>query len=71
MDREGIVVSYLQFVDDTPVIFRGSTNQICILRCVISFFELVSGLKVNLSKSRLFAVGQILNIDIMTEIFGC
>ncbi|GJT13183.1 putative ribonuclease H protein [Tanacetum coccineum] len=54
---ERVVVSHLQYADDT--IFFGewdkenAKNLMCILKC----FERVSGLKVNLNKSRLYGVG--------------
>lgn len=71
MARDGTIISHFQFAEDTLVICRGSMNQMCLLQCVIKCFELVSGLKVNLSKSRIFSMGQVLNIDIMAELLGC
>lgn len=55
--KEGVVVSYLQLADDTLILFRGSADQMRILRCVIKCFVLVSGMEINLSKSKMFGVG--------------
>nr|KAJ0214448.1 hypothetical protein LSAT_V11C400195850 [Lactuca sativa] len=57
LPNHGPIISHLQYADD--VIFMGSwsseniKNLIRILRC----FELPSGLKINMSKSRLFGFG--------------
>ncbi|GJR39359.1 reverse transcriptase domain, reverse transcriptase zinc-binding domain protein [Tanacetum coccineum] len=62
---ETVVVSHLQYADDT--IFLGewdkenAKNLMCILKC----FERVLGLKVNLNKSRLYGVG--VNSDEMSN----
>ena len=42
-----------------------------ILRTVLIWFEAVSGLKVNLGKSELVAVGAIPNMDLLMAILGC
>ncbi|GKD63991.1 kinase-like domain, beta-lactamase/transpeptidase-like protein [Tanacetum coccineum] len=55
--REKIVVSHLQYADDT--IFFGEWNKqnTINLMCIMKGFEKVSGLKVNLNKSRVYGVG--------------
>lgn len=46
--NNALVVSHLQFGDDTLVMYRNSTRQLNYLRCVICCFEAIAGLKVNL-----------------------
>ncbi|GJR01528.1 RNA-directed DNA polymerase, eukaryota [Tanacetum coccineum] len=55
--REKIVVSHLQYADDT--IFFGEWNKqnTINLMCIMKGFEKVSGLKVNLNKSKVYGVG--------------
>ncbi|GJY77619.1 reverse transcriptase domain, reverse transcriptase zinc-binding domain protein [Tanacetum coccineum] len=54
---ERVVVSHLQYADDT--IFFGEYNKENAknLMCILKYFERVSGLKVNLNKSRMYGVG--------------
>lgn len=50
---------------------KNSERQVRYLRCVIRCFEAVLGLKVNLAKSRLFAVGEVDNLDGLAALLGC
>ncbi|GJX06281.1 putative RNA-directed DNA polymerase, eukaryota, reverse transcriptase zinc-binding domain protein, partial [Tanacetum coccineum] len=70
--RNNVVVSHLQYADDT--IFFGEWNKenakalMCILKC----FEEVSGLRVNYNKSKLYGVG-VNDVDLrdMARWMGC
>ncbi|XP_058732909.1 uncharacterized protein LOC131604490 [Vicia villosa] len=46
----------LQFADDTILIGENSWNNLCTFKVILRGFELVSDLRVNLNKSRLFGV---------------
>jgi hypothetical protein len=48
---EHVLVSHLQFADDTLVLGEKSWANIRAMMAVLLLFELVSGLKVNFSKS--------------------
>jgi len=50
------VVSHLQFVDDTLIIAEKSWANDRAMRAVLMLFEEIFGLKVNFTKSQLFAV---------------
>ena len=41
------------------------------LRCVLLFFEAMSVLRVNLSKSSLLPIGEVPNIHFLASFFGC
>lgn len=69
--RNDMVVSHLQFVDETIIMCKDSAQQIKYLGCVIRYFDAVSGLKVNLFKSRMYGVGQVENLEKLAEKFGC
>lgn len=56
-----VVVSHLQFVDDT--ICDNSQQQIKMLCCVFRCFEVVSSLRLNSGKSSLTAIGDVSNLD--------
>ncbi|GKA75155.1 kinase-like domain, beta-lactamase/transpeptidase-like protein [Tanacetum coccineum] len=55
--RNNVVVSHLQYADDT--IFFGEWNKenAKVLMCILKCFEEVSGLRVNYNKSKLYGVG--------------
>jgi len=50
-------VCHLMFVDDTIVFCENDCEQIMNLRCVITCFQAVSGLKANLAKSSTLPIG--------------
>jgi len=51
-----MVVSHLQFADDTLILGEKSWANIRAMRAVLLLFEVLSGLKVNFSKSQLVGV---------------
>lgn len=53
-----VIISHLQFVDDTMIFCDADVRQLGYLRCLLTCFEAISGLKINLSKSELFQVGE-------------
>ena len=66
-----LVVSHLLFADDTLIFCDANIDQMLILRMVLIWFEVVSGMKVNLGKSELVVVGAVHNIDLLVAILGC
>nr|KAJ0221007.1 hypothetical protein LSAT_V11C200075540 [Lactuca sativa] len=72
LPNHGPSLSHLQYADD--VIFLGSwsienaKNLICILRC----FELASGLKINMSKSKIYGFGvQGCELELVARCLNC
>jgi hypothetical protein len=51
-----VSVSLLQYADDTLFIGEACVENLWSMKAILRWFELVSGLKVNFSKSRLFGV---------------
>lgn len=66
-----IMVSHFQFADDTIIFCDNSQRQIRMLWCVLKCFEALSGLKLNLAKSSLIAVGDVPNLDQLAADLGC
>jgi hypothetical protein len=54
-----VVVSHLQYADDTLFIGEACVENLWSMKAILRWFELISGLKVNFSKSSLFGV----NVD--------
>ena len=66
-----LTVSHLLFADDTLVFCDANSNHITALRGILSRFEEVSELKINLGKSVLVPVGDVPNLHELVEILGC
>ena len=66
-----IMVSHLLFADDTLIFCDAIPNQVLQLRALLTWFEAISGLKVNLGKSELVPVGAVPCFADMADILGC
>lgn len=53
-------ISHLQFADDTLFLYEANHLQLRLLRCTLRCFEAVSGIRRNLMKSSIFAVGEVI-----------
>jgi len=63
--------SHLLFVDDTFILCDASSSKLRYLRSLFLLFEAVSGLKVNLAKSSLIPVGDVVQVGSLAGILGC
>jgi hypothetical protein len=54
--RGGVVVSHLQYADDTLLIGEASVTNLWTLKAILRGFEMASGLKINFWKSCLLGV---------------
>jgi hypothetical protein len=68
---EGIFVSHPLFEDDTIVFCDAVPEQLLHLRLVLTCFEAVTGLGVNMGKSELVPVGTVLNMHQLADILCC
>lgn len=50
---------------------KPSEDQLKYLRCVIRCFEAVSGLEINLHKSKIFGIGQVDNLGRLADCLSC
>ncbi|PNX93719.1 ribonuclease H [Trifolium pratense] len=51
-----IVLSHLQYADDTLFIGEACVKNLWCMKAILRWFELISGLKVNFHKSKLFGI---------------
>ncbi|GLT87684.1 hypothetical protein SLE2022_057510 [Rubroshorea leprosula] len=52
--KKGLVVSLLQFADDTVFLGMADSENIMMVKTILRWFELMSGLRINFSKSSLY-----------------
>jgi hypothetical protein len=64
-------ISHSLFADDTLIFCGANSEQAWYLRGVFIWFQAISGLKINLSKSELVPVGQVINVPELAGILGC
>ena len=53
------MISHLLFVDDKLIFCKPEVDQLGYLRCILVLFEMMLGLKINLSKSVLIPIGEV------------
>ena len=66
-----LVISHLLFANDTVLFCGADPLQIWHLRGVFIWFQAISGLKINLSKTELVPVGQVPHVNELAGVLGC
>jgi hypothetical protein len=69
--RREVMVSHLLFADDTLIFCDADHSKIERLGCVLTWFEAIFGLKINLAKSEMVPVGDVPNMEELACILGC
>ena len=69
--EEELQITHLPFMDDTLVFCSESRDQLAFLSWILLWFEEISGLKINLDKSSILPVGDVVNLDVLAFELGC
>ena len=69
--KKEVEISHLLFADDTQLFCEPCSDQLIYLSWVLFWFETFSGLKINLYKSKLILVGEVLNVEEFASLLGC
>ena len=59
------------FADDSLIFCNADVVQLEYLRRVFTWFEVVSGLRVNLQKSKMVPIGDVPNLEALVDVLGC
>ncbi|XP_058086458.1 uncharacterized protein LOC131233686 [Magnolia sinica] len=66
------LISHIQYADDTLIFFDASIEKVDNLQTTIRCFQVVSGLKVNLTKSKIFGINMERDeVESLAQLFGC
>ena len=68
---DSLDVSHLLYVDDTILFCDACPEQLTYLRKVLTCFEAMTGLRVNMSKSEMVPIGEVANLSSLAEILPC
>jgi hypothetical protein len=69
--HSSVCVSHLLYADDTILFCDANPEQLLYIRMVLTCFEAVTGLKVNMSKSEMVPIGEVHNMSAMAELLYC
>uniref|UniRef100_A0A2N9G1S1 Reverse transcriptase domain-containing protein n=1 Tax=Fagus sylvatica TaxID=28930 RepID=A0A2N9G1S1_FAGSY len=68
---EGLCISHLLYADDTILFCDADLDQLIYVRMVLTCFEAVTGLRVNMAKSEMVPVGEVQNIAELADSLCC
>jgi hypothetical protein len=71
VDPNPLSISHLLFVDDTLIFSNANPDHILNLWILLTWFEAISGLKINLGKSEIVLVGHVPLLESLADIMGC
>ncbi|XP_026433561.1 uncharacterized protein LOC113331002 [Papaver somniferum] len=66
-----ITVNHLHYADDTIFFIDHSKEELINLFSALKYFEFISSLKVNTSKTRLITIGEVPELSVWAVEFGC
>ena len=68
---DGLCISHLLYADDTILFCDADPDQLLNVRMVLTCFEAVTGLRVNMAKSEMVPVGEVQNISELADSLCC
>ncbi|KAJ9701371.1 hypothetical protein PVL29_006637 [Vitis rotundifolia] len=66
-----MMVTHLLFADDTIIFCEAKKEQVTNLSWILAWFEASSGLRINLAKSALIPVGEVVEVEELSVELGC
>nr|XP_009628447.1 uncharacterized protein LOC104118792 [Nicotiana tomentosiformis] len=65
-----MMISHLQYADDTLVFWEADREQLKVLRVIFIHFEAISGLHINWHKSYIYPVNEVMELQSLADILG-
>jgi hypothetical protein len=69
--HSGVFVSHLLYADDTILFCDAHPEQLLYIRMVLTCFEVVTGLKVNMTKSEMVPIGEVNGLNALADLLYC
>ncbi|RVX10927.1 putative ribonuclease H protein [Vitis vinifera] len=69
--RQAVNISHLLFADDTIIFCEAKKEHLTHLSWILFWFEVASGLRINLAKSEIILIGEVEEVDEMAVELGC
>ena len=69
--HSGVCVSHLLYADDTILFCDAHPEQLLYIRMVLTCFEVVTGLKVNMTKSEMVPIGEVNGLSALADLLYC
>ena len=69
--REELAISHLIYADDTLFFCEADKDQLKFLSWILMWFEAMTGLKINLNKSKIIPIGPVANVGELASELGC
>ena len=66
-----VCVSHLLYADDTILFCDAHPEQLLYIRMVLTCFEVVTGLKVNMTKSEMVPIGEVNGLSALADLLYC
>ena len=67
---EELIISHLLYANDTVLFCDANPNQLIYLGCTLMWLEDISGLRINLNKSKIITVGRVDNVEMLAVELG-
>ena len=73
LDRGGeeLIISHIFYADDTLLFYEANVDQLKFFSWSLMWFEAMSGLRINLSKSDIIPIGSVDNVEELANELGC
>ena len=68
---EELAISHFLYADDTPLFCEANKYQLKFLSWTLMWFEVMSGLKINLNKSEIIPIRPVANVEELASEMGC
>jgi hypothetical protein len=70
-EESAVCVSHLLYADDTIMFCDADPEQLLYMRMVLTCFEAVTGLKVNMNKSEMVPIGEVVRVEDLAVLLSC